>query len=366
MKRVAVTAVLAAAMLVPPAAAFAAPPDTGNPVRHLVDEGNAPGALAAVRRDGRDRSYVAGKGDTRTGAPVAVNGQIRIGSNTKAFTAVVVLQLVAEGKVGLDTPIDRYLPGLLTVNKDATVRQVLQHTSGLPEYTDKIGLTRIGDVRDRYLRPHDLLDAAFAHPAQFPAGAKWSYTNTNYVLAGLLVQAVTGRPAEEQIGDRIVRPLGLRDTYWPEIGETGLRGRHPHGYNRADAADPRSPVVDVTEMDPSWGWAAGQMVSTPADLAAFYRKLPTLLPAAQLAQMRTTVPTGYPGQSYGLGLIRFTSSCGPVYWGHGGNIHGYSSLAGATDDGKAAAVVQTALPGVYGDPETATKRIDKAMDKALC
>ncbi|RSM88541.1 serine hydrolase [Kibdelosporangium aridum] len=355
MKRALVGAVMAAAMVVPASVAVATPGK--NPVQPIVDAGQAPGALAAIRRDGNERWYAAGKA-------VPVNGRVRIGSNTKAFVSVVVLQLVAEGKVELDGPAQRYVPAIK--DKRITVRQLLQHTSGLPEYTDKLGLERIQEVRDRYFRPHDLLDTAMAHPAQFEPGTKFKYTNTNYVVAGLLVQSVTGRPVEEQITDRVIKRLGLRDTYWPAEGEQGLRGKHPRGYSLTDETDPKSPVIDITEMDPSWGWAAGQLVASPADLVAFYRQLPALLPPAQLAEMRKTVTTDEPDVRYGLGLVSQDLSCGGVYWGHSGGIHGYATLAGATDNGRAAAVAQTALPGLTGDPQGEIKLVKGVIDKALC
>ncbi|MFC5099373.1 serine hydrolase [Kibdelosporangium philippinense] len=125
-------------------------------------------------------------------------------------------------------------------------------------------------------------------------------------------------------------------------------------------------MIDITEMDPSWAWAAGQMVSTPADLATFYRKLPTLLPPAQLAEMRETVDAGQPGVHYGLGLVSQELSCGGVAWGHGGGIHGYMTIAAATDTGRAAAMAQTALPGTFGDPVAGVKAAKDVIDKALC
>ncbi|MFI6101423.1 serine hydrolase domain-containing protein [Lentzea sp. NPDC051213] len=331
-----------------------APTDTVRQAVHrIVEEGHAPAALMSVRRNGVDRSYQAGRTPT--------NAHVRIGSNTKAFLSVVVLQLVAEGKIDLDGQVEPRFGGV-------TVRQLLQHTSGLPEYTDKIGLESPDEIRHRFLSPHDVLDVALAHPAQFPPGAKFQYTNTNYVVLGLLVQKVTGRPVQEQINDRVIRKLGLRDTYWPNEGEEGLRHPYARGVHRADENDPKSPVIDVTVMDPSWAWAAGQLVSTPSDLAAFYRGLLAgdLLPSAQLAQMRTTVDTGRPGTSYGLGLMRTDLTCGGVVWGHSGGIHGYGTLAGATDTGRAAAVAQTALPGALTDPAAALQRLNDAQDRALC
>ncbi|QKV73398.1 serine hydrolase [Amycolatopsis sp. Hca4] len=326
--------------------------------------GQFPAALASVSRGGRTESLVAGSARLGSRVPVPVDGRVRAGSNTKTFTAVVVLQLVAEGKVALDAPIERYLPGLVPGGSAITVRQLLQHTSGLPNYTEYLGLEDVAKLRHRYFEPHELLAVAFAHPAKFAPGTKWEYSNTNYVLAGLLVQRVTGRPVAEEITSRVIRKAGLRNTYWPAAGDEGIRGPHPQGYARSGGE-----VVDVTELDPSWGWAAGQLISTPGDLARFSRALldGRLLPAAQLAEMRKTVDAPLaPGWRYGLGLFRVPLSCGGEFWGHGGDIHGFETRGGATDDGRAVGLAVTALPGTFGDGDQGAQAVLSAVDAAFC
>ncbi|TDV52056.1 serine hydrolase domain-containing protein [Actinophytocola oryzae] len=332
----------------------------------LVGEDDFPGALAAVRSaNGRTRDYVAGVGDLRTGAPVPPNGYVRIASNTKMFTATVVLQLVGEGKVGLDEPIETYLPGVVRGDgidgHDISVRQLLQHTSGLPDY-DEIMLTDYLAVRHTYFEPRQMVDAALTRPALSAPGTGWSYSNTNYVLAGLMVQQVTGRPLGEEITRRVIEPLGLRETYWPEAQT--IRGRHPHGY--WPGADGRP--VDVTEMDPSPGWAAGQLVGTPRDLNTFLTGLldGDLLAPAQLAEMKELVDapdfdtTGT--ARYGLGLATFQLSCGGVAWTHGGNAPGYITRNAVAENGRAATIAVTGpamnLP--------AAEHVEDALDTALC
>ncbi|WP_086847520.1 serine hydrolase domain-containing protein [Amycolatopsis kentuckyensis] len=326
--------------------------------------GQFPAALASVSRGGRTESLVAGSARLGSRVPVPVDGRVRAGSNTKTFTAVVVLQLVAEGKVALDAPIERYLPGLVPGGSAITVRQLLQHTSGLPNYTEYLGLEDIAKLRHRYFEPHELLAVALAHPAKFAPGTKWEYSNTNYVLAGLLIERVTGRPVAEQITARVIRKAGLRNTYWPQVGDETIRGPHPQGYARSG-----DDVVDVTELDPSWGWAAGQLISTPGDLARFSRALldGRLLPAPQLAEMRKTVDAPLlPGWRYGLGVFSVPLSCGGRYWGHGGDIHGYETRGGATDDGRAVGLAVTALPGTFGDADRAAQAVVSAVDTAFC
>jgi D-alanyl-D-alanine carboxypeptidase len=308
-------------------------------------------------------AHVHGRNEARGNAPL--NGQVRIGSITKTFVAVATLQLVAENKVELDGPVTRYVPHV----KDSriTVRQVLQHTSGLQDYVLDIGVPKIADIRDRYFAPHDLLDVALAKPLAFPPGERHLYSNTNYVVAGLLIQKVTGRPVGEAIG-KVVEKAGLRDTYWPGQGEKRIRGRHAQAYALSDLLDPKSKVVDATEIETSAAWASGAMVSTPADVAKFFRTLLNggLLAKPQLDEMRRTV-TVDEKSAYGLGLESTTLSCGGVWWGHGGSIHGWASLGGATDGGRSAAITLTALPGTFGDdPARKFQRMSDVMDTAFC
>ncbi|SOD84156.1 serine hydrolase [Streptomyces sp. Ag109_G2-15] len=349
--------------LAPPAASAAATPHTVQKgLNALVRTDGVPAALASVQdRDGRTRTYTAGVGDLATGAKVPRDGQVRIGSNTKTFTAVVVLQLVGEGRIGLDAPVDTYLPGLLRGDgidgRGITVRQLLQHTSGLPNYSEYLS----DDIRS--YDPRELLDLALQHKADFVPGTKWAYSNTNYLVAGLIVQKVTGRPLAGEIDRRVIGRIGLRHTYFPAPGEVTIRERHPRGYYQDSAG---APLVDATEWDPSWAWAAGQMVSTDSDLNRFFTALLAgrLLPKAQLDQMRTTVPASYPfpaGARYGLGLVSTPLSCGGVYWGHGGSMTGYETRGGATEDGRAVNVAVTLQPS-----QATKERMDGVVDTALC
>ncbi len=348
-------------------AAAAEPRPATPPVQRTLDalvrDDGFPGALAAVRgRDGRTRDHTAGVADLRTGAKVPVNGRVRLASNTKMFTATVVLQLVGEGEVGLDEPVETYLPGLVRGDgidgRTITVRQLLQHTSGLPDYDEVL----IGDyvsIQHTYFEPRQLLDAALTRTSTGPG---WRYSNTNYVLAGLIIQKVTGRPVGEEITERIIEPLGLRDTYWPAQGDQTIRGRHPHGYWPVDGH------VDVTVQDPAMGWAAGQLIGTPRDLTTFLTALlgGRLLEPALLDEMRTTVDapefdtTGT--ARYGLGIASFELSCGGLAWNHGGDAPGYVSRHAVTDDGRAATVVVTANPTT----RPAAEHVEDAVDRAIC
>ncbi|MCC2317895.1 serine hydrolase domain-containing protein [Cellulomonas chengniuliangii] len=385
----------AGAAVAVPAAAFAGDQDRrhghgGKPradvvqqaIDRFVEEDGAPAALAAVTdRKGRERNLVAGVGDLATGAPVPVDGQVRIGSNSKTFVAAVVLQLVGEGAIDLDAPVETYLPGVVrgpVDGNDITVRDLLQHTSGLGNYTDGapfLGVDADGQpvptltaLKDWYVEPHELVALGLARPAA-PEG-EWAYSNTNFVLAGLIVQKATGRPLAEAITERIIEPLGLTDTYVPGRGERPLRGEHPKGYH----AEPiGSELFEHTDIDSSTGWAAGDVVSTPSDLNTFFQALlgGAVLQPAELEQMKTTVPmTGAPeSMRYGLGLMSTDLSCGGLAWGHGGASPGYQVEGGVSESGdRALTVATTALHFVLG-PEAQSslaQGIPALVDAVLC
>ena len=368
----AVVAAVIAAGAVAPAAAAEPQAAGGRPeLADLVRNEGFPGALLAVAKNGRSVTYTAGVAQRGKPLPPPRDGRVRAASNTKSFVAVVVMQLVAEGKVELDAPIERYLPGLVRGEgidgKVITVRHLLQHTSGLPNYTQYLGVENAEDIRDVYFEPRRLLDIALAHPASFKPGTDWEYSNTGYVLLGLMVERVTGRPIAEQVTTRVIDRAGLRDTYWPNVGERTIRGAHPHGYTRAKNGS----IVDITDMDPSWGWAAGQLISTPADLNAFYGAVidGKLVPAKELAEMKKTIPAKmWPGARYGLGLTSTPLSCGGLSWGHGGDIPGFETRGGVTEDGRRASVAVTALPGLV-NPQDADRNhtaVLSIVDKALC
>lgn len=362
--------VLAAAMLCSGTAMAAPAVGTEKQLDGLVKQHRFPAALSTTTEaNGRTTSHSKGTAELNKHVPVPKNGVVRVGSNTKSFVAAVVLQLNAENKVDLDAPITKYLPK--SVNDDRiTVRQLLNHTSGLANYTNYLGLEKFEEVRHRYFEPRELLDIANAHEPTNQPGEKFKYSNTNYVLLGLLIQKVTGRPVAENVDQRIIRKLGLKDTYWPTPGDQTIQGKHPHGYARTSNG-----VEDVTELDPSWGWAAGQIISTTKDLNTFFRALLNgdLLPQKQIDEMRKTVDTKgemWPGAEYGLGIASSPLTCGGRYWGHGGDIHGYETRGGVTANGRAFSVAVTALPGTFQDtPEQAMKAHEAVLatvDSALC
>jgi len=342
----------------------------------LVDAGY-PAVLASVTDpDGDSVDVAVGDGDVDTNTPAPVDGEVRIASNTKMFVATIVLQLVEAGLVELDEPIHSYLPGLVTGDgidgTVITVRQLLQHTTGLPEYADQIAADAFG-VQNSYISPRDLLDVALTRPADFAPGERWEYSNTNYLILGLLIERMTDRTLAEQVQERIVEPLELRHTYLPQAGERELRGTHPNGYHLTDDGELR----DITTMDPSFAWSAGAIVASPSDLNTFMQALldGTLLSAASLGEMQNSVPAGdelWPEAAYGLGLQSFPLSCGGIAWGHGGDIPGTQTRNAVGPDGTAVTIAVTALPWAVVDVTDEEvllaqyRLVVDALDETLC
>ncbi|RSN05152.1 alkaline D-peptidase [Nonomuraea sp. WAC 01424] len=294
----------------------------------IVATKGATAAVARVTDGGRTWTGSAGVRDIERGGRPSPNGYFRIGSVTKTFVATVVLQLVDEGKLKLDDPIDRHLPGLVPDGGQVTVRRLLNHTSHLYDYMSEPGYSTNrwrGEARFRSYQPRELLKVAFAK--KLPDDGAWHYSNTNYVVLGLLVEKLTGHTYGAEVRSRILRPLGLRHTVVPG-DRAGLPSPHAKGYE----AMPE--LVDATRMNPSLDWAAGEMISTAGDLERFMSALlgGRLTSAESLKAMRTTVETGA-GFGYGLGLQAYALPCGTV-WGHSGELIGYLTFAFRSDSGK--------------------------------
>ncbi|MET8448304.1 serine hydrolase domain-containing protein [Streptomyces sp. NPDC005209] len=303
-----------------------------------------PGVTATAEDAHGTWSATAGVGDTGTGKPRSTADRYRVGSITKTFVSTVLLQLEAEGRLSLDDTVDRWLPGVVRGNghdgRTVTVRRLLNHTSGIFNYTadEDFGRTyflKDGFFRHRYdtVTPLDLVAIAMKHKPDFAPGTSWNYSNTNYVLAGMVIEKVTGHSYATEITRRILRPLHLTATSLP-----GTRVTVPRPSSRAYstlALTATGPTYDVTTLNPSIASSAGEMISDSADLDRFYSALlgGKLLPPRQLKEMKTTVKSQIPNSGYGLGLIDTTLSCGVHVWGHDGGIHGSASTAVTTTDG---------------------------------
>ncbi|MGV9927408.1 serine hydrolase domain-containing protein [Nocardia rhamnosiphila] len=323
----------------------------------------AVGTIATLTDNGATTVVTSGLADIAAGTPMPTDPpeHVRIGSITKTFTATIALQLVAENKLDLDRPIEEYLPGLLAGDgvdgHVITVRQILGHRSGIPEpayspQIDEYEAARTG----RTFTPAQEIALALQHPAQFTPGSQFEYTNTNYIVAGMLIEAVTGRPYADELRDRILTPLGMQDTYLPATGETALREPHPTGYGTIDGI-----VTDQTRIEPSLPWTSGALVSTGADVNRFFTALSAgqVVPPTQLEQMLDGSDMGKgDGMSYGLGVGYTQLPCGAQYIGHIGNVRGFSAISGATAAGRAVTVTYTGTP--------ATVDIRGLLTHALC
>ncbi|WP_097328046.1 serine hydrolase domain-containing protein [Paractinoplanes atraurantiacus] len=318
----------------------------------------ATSAQVRVTTPGGCWTGLSGVADLRTEAPVPANARFRIGSVTKVFTATVVLQLAAEHRLSLDAPVQRYLPELLPAEyPEVTVRQLLNHTDGLPSPALPDDLEWI--LAHRYDRwtPRQIVRDALRNPREFEPGAKQHYTNMGYIVAGLLIEKVTGRPYAQEIDRRIARPLGLRDTYVPGA-DPAIRGPHAHGYQVVTREGVTS-LIDVTNWSQTLTPASGDMISTLADLDTFTAALfgGRLLPPAQLGEMFTLPPvkdvSGGPA-THSAGLEATTLPNGEVLWAKSGARYGYSSAIGASRDGRFRLVYSVTSTDAKGEGQMST------------
>ncbi|MFH8517808.1 serine hydrolase domain-containing protein [Streptomyces gelaticus] len=321
---------------------------------------------------GRDLVATTGVAVAGTNRPVPRDGYFRIASTGKALMATVILQLVDEGKLSLDDTVDRRLPGVIDGNgndgRKITVRQLLQNTSGL--HDDLPGFdTPQGYYQHRYdtYTPEQIVARAMKHHPDFRPGTGWSYSNTGYVVLGMIAEKTAGRPWQEEVESRILKPLGMRHTYLPGTTST-LRRPHADGY-QVFASGERTDVTEQIVPD------LGGYVSTTADVNRFFRGLlgGKLLSETRMAEMQDTVPvdkrieTFWPGGRYGLGLVSRPLNCGGSYWSHEGGEAGYITLNGATDDGSR--TVTVSMSTSFNDPGKTLRQHKAAsglVDRALC
>lgn len=288
-------------------------------VRKVLGETGVPGVIVSLSAPGKGEYVRAfGVADRATGAPMRTDLNMRIGSVTKTFTVTALLRLVDEGRAGLDDPVGKYVSGVPNGDR-ITLRQLAGMRSGLYNYSEDEGFFKAltSDPR-RPFTPKELLSYSFRHPVLFEPGARFAYCNTNLILLGLVVEKVSGQPLGRYVTEQVVEPAGLRHTFFPAGAE--FPGPHARGYTD-QTADGR--VRDASGWDPSWGWAAGAMVSDLADLRSWAATLATgtlLKPATQAQRLRTT--EAVPDAGYGLGLFDVAG-----WIGHNGSLPGYEALA---------------------------------------
>jgi D-alanyl-D-alanine carboxypeptidase len=295
-------------------------------MQKLLDDLVADGAAGVLihYRDGQNEwRGSSGVAELGTDRPIDPDGWFRVGSITKTFTAAVALSLVADGLLELDGTYDEWGPTV-------TLRQLLNHTTGIYNYTED--LDDVGAiVRERYdhWEPLRAVRMALRHEPLFAPGTDWSYSNTNYTIVGLIIEAVTGNSYADEVRSRVLEPLGLRQTILPG-DDIDLPEPHAHGYLSVG-----DELIDMTKLNASQAWSSGAIISTAGDLNQFYAALLSgkLLPPAQLEAMLTAVPNGEGGRGYGLGIGRRQLADGTILWGHNGGIFGYLTSSFHAVDG---------------------------------
>ncbi|MCX5304611.1 beta-lactamase family protein [Streptomyces sp. NBC_00160] len=300
-------------------------------IKQVLAEAKIPGVIVSVSAPGKGeyvRSF--GVADKATGAPMTPNLNMRIGSVTKTFTVTALLELVDDGKVGLDDPIGKYVDGVPNGDR-ITLRELAGMRSGLFNYSaDEDFYKALTSNPDRPFTPQQLLGYSFKHPVLFEPNAKFYYCNTNLILLGLVVEKVGGVPLDRFIDQEVVAPAGLKHTLFPTGPE--FPSPHAHGYTNQTAS---GKVEDSTDSNPSWAWAAGAMISDLPDMRSWAKTLATgtLLTPATQAQ-RLDVVDALPGTGYGLGIFNVQG-----WIGHNGSLPGYGSLVLYLPEAKATLVV---------------------------
>ncbi|HYO00500.1 MAG TPA: serine hydrolase domain-containing protein [Mycobacterium sp.] len=316
----------------------------------ILRDNGIPGAIVLVRsREKGNWSATFGVAGIGSKVPPSIDDHVRIGSITKTLTATVILQLQQEGRLAIAHPISRYLPWVPN-GDNITIHQLAEMRSGLYSYTSDPTFAATLEKRpDTVWTPQQLLDIAFAHPPNFAPGRQYEYSNTNYVLLGLVIEQLTGMSAASALQTRIFDPLGLRNTALPAAADSELPSPYPRGYMWGPNEAYEGPLpeaqqkaaltgalapADHTDDNPSWAWTAGAVTSRAEDVADFIEamvggsllnetsrqwRLANLKPMDSSAAGRAA-ELGF--GTYGFGL----EGAGPMY-GHPGNIVGFSGLA---------------------------------------
>jgi D-alanyl-D-alanine carboxypeptidase len=346
-----------------------------------------PGSVVTVSWPGHgDWAQAFGTRTIGANEPMTVDDHFRVGSNTKTMTSTVILQLVQEGKLALDDPIGKYIPGVPNGDR-ITIAQLSEMRSGLYSYTLDPGFNATLDADPgKVWRPQELLDIAFSHEIQFEPGARFDYCNTNIVLLGLLIEKLTGKTASAAFSERIFEPLGLKNTSLPLPPDAAIPDPHPNGYsfgtnvstiNTYELPAAEQPLAlngtlkpnNETDANPSWAWTAGGAISTMRDLSTYVRALVgggLLDPQMQQIRMSSITPTDPDNPAaagYGLGIARF----GPELTGHDGQIPGFMTFMGhdpktgltitigtnlatvPTGEGSALTILKAIMPVFYGE-----------------
>jgi D-alanyl-D-alanine carboxypeptidase len=301
----------------------------------VAAEGGPPGVIVTIRRGNRIRWLSSGRGATTLSRPPRFRDHMRLASVAKAFSAAVTLRLVGEGRLRLDDTVGRLRPDLPRAWHGVTVRRMLNHTSGVPNYTTSRAFAEhMQREPESYVPPQKVISWVADEPLDFPPGTRYRYSNTDNIVVALILERVTGRSYASLLRSRVFRPLRLRQTSFPT--GTALPGPFIHGYAPGDDGS----YQDISEaISPSGAWSSGAVVSTPRELNAFIRGnlggrlFPRRLRRSQLRFVRgNSDPPGPGTNSAGLGIFSYRTKCGTMY-GHTGSFPGYAQFAAASRHG---------------------------------
>jgi D-alanyl-D-alanine carboxypeptidase len=332
-------------------------------------EGGPPGVIAVVQRGQHREVHSFGVRNLKGDLPMRARDHMRIASAAKAFSGAVALSLVSEDKLSLQDTIGERLPELPKAWWEVTLRQLLNHTSGIPDFSlepdfQKALLASLTKAPP----PEELLSFVEDEDLLFDPGSEYHYSNSDNIVVALMAEAATGKSYEELLRELVYKPLGLKNTTLPR--GTNLKKPFIHGYDTS-----QQPPEDVSEVVAAgWSWASGGIVSTPADLNDFIRGYVggKLFDERTQAKQRRVVeggssePPGPGKNSAGLALFRYQTRCGTV-WGHTGNTPGYTQFMAASSTGRRSATVSinSQLTPTVGDPD-AFKALRRAEGLAVC
>lgn len=333
----------------------------------VTSPGGPPGAISTLYRNGKLTTLSTGRADIKKSAKPRATDHMRIASVAKAFSGAVALHLVREGKLGLDEAIAQVLPTLPSTWGQVTLAQLLHHTSGLPDYTKSDGFIKQAETDPRgYVSPRKVISWVAKHPLVFKPDSKYEYSNTDNIVVGLMVEAVTKESYTDNLQQIVFGPTKLTQTSLPTKIE--IPAPFIHGYLPATETEGEQDVSEF--LSPSGAWASGAILSTPRDLNAFIRAdlgLKYFGSAQQKEQMNwwaggESSPPGPGKNSAGLALFRYQTKCGTVY-GHTGNFPGYVQFAAATADGSRAVTTTLNIPAPTGKLLAQLRRV---QTEAVC
>ena len=337
-------------------------------------DGGPPGAIAIVQRGQSREVHAFGVRNIKSGLPMRAGDHMRQASTSKAFSGAVALSLVSKGKLSLNDTIGERLPDLPTSWHLITLRQLLNHTSGLPNFTKDPGfLAALSASPKNPPPPEELLSYVEGEPLNFEPGTSYEYSNSDNIAVALMVEEATGEPYERQLNEQVYKPLGLKKTSLPR--GANLTKPYIHGYDNDPSQNPPEDLSEV--LASGWVWASGGMVTTPSEFNDFARgyvgselfDLNTRARQRQVFEGGSSEPPGPGKNSAGLGIFRYETRCGTV-WGHTGNYPGYTQFLAASPDGRRSVTVSVNVQLSPVDPvEGAPGVFDalrRAEGKAVC